>query len=206
MRQQGRITTWRDDRGYGYITRNGGGEPIFLHIKALGRGQARPVGEEIVTYRLWRDKRGQLLAEAVAYVPPKDRRTAAASTGRRRWPPILCALFFAFLALDTLRGKLSLILPAFYVVASLIAFVAYAMDKSAARNGRWRTRESTLHLLALLGGWPGAWLAQWQLRHKSAKSEFLVVFWATVAINGGLLVYWLTPSGGRVLRTLLGDV
>ncbi|MGD9578618.1 MAG: DUF1294 domain-containing protein, partial [Syntrophorhabdus sp.] len=34
------------------------------------------------------------------------------------------------------------------------------MDKSAARNERWRTQESRLHLFALIGGWPGALVAQ----------------------------------------------
>jgi uncharacterized membrane protein YsdA (DUF1294 family) len=56
-----------------------------------------------------------------------------------------------------------------YAGASLIAFVAYALDKAAARAGRWRTQESTLHLLALIGGWPGALLAQRQFRHKTAR-------------------------------------
>src|SRR5690606_34065621 len=52
-----------------------------------------------------------------------------------------------------------------YLIASAIAFVAYALDKSAAKNGTWRTSESTLHVLAIAGGWPGALLAQQLLRH-----------------------------------------
>ncbi len=59
-----------------------------------------------------------------------------------------------------------------YFAASLAAFLAYAFDKSAAKGGRWRTSEGTLHLLALAGGWPGALLAQQFLRHKSAKASF----------------------------------
>lgn len=70
-----------------------------------------------------------------------------------------------------------------YLVLSAVAFVAYAIDKSAARRGARRTPESTLHLLALLGGWPGALLAQQFLRHKSTKASFRAVFWATVVIN-----------------------
>ncbi len=70
-----------------------------------------------------------------------------------------------------------------YPVASLITFVVYAMDKSAARKGTWRTRESTLHLLSLSGGWPGALIAQQWLRHKSRKRSFRVAFWITVIAN-----------------------
>jgi uncharacterized membrane protein YsdA (DUF1294 family) len=70
-----------------------------------------------------------------------------------------------------------------YLVMSLLCFMAYALDKSAARAGRWRTKESTLLMLGLLCGWPGAVLAQQLLRHKSAKTPFQIAFWATVALN-----------------------
>lgn len=58
--------------------------------------------------------------------------------------------------------------------------MAYAMDKSAAVGGGWRIRESRLHLLALVGGWPGALLAQQVLRHKTSKAGFRGVFWGMV--------------------------
>ena len=70
-----------------------------------------------------------------------------------------------------------------YLGASVFTFAAYARDKTAARRGDWRTRESTLHLLALAGGWPGALLAQQVLRHKSVKAGFRAVFWSTVVLN-----------------------
>jgi uncharacterized membrane protein YsdA (DUF1294 family) len=70
-----------------------------------------------------------------------------------------------------------------YTVVSLLTFAVYAIDKSAARRGTWRTAERTLHWLALVGGWPGALLAQQWLRHKSSKPKFRVVFWITVALN-----------------------
>jgi uncharacterized membrane protein YsdA (DUF1294 family) len=74
-------------------------------------------------------------------------------------------------------------LIAAYLAMSVLAFVFYALDKSAARRGARRTPERTLHGLALLGGWPGAWLAQRVLRHKSAKASFQAVFWLTVVLN-----------------------
>ena len=77
-----------------------------------------------------------------------------------------------------------------YVVTSVITFLAYAQDKSAAQHNRWRTKESTLHSLALVGGWPGALLAQKLLRHKSSKESFQRVFWVTVVVNV-LAVSWL---------------
>lgn len=70
-----------------------------------------------------------------------------------------------------------------YLVASLITFMVYALDKSAAKRGARRTPESTLHLLSLVGGWPGAVLAQGLFRHKTLKRSFRFVFWITVAVN-----------------------
>jgi len=89
-----------------------------------------------------------------------------------------------------------------YIAASTITFIAYGHDKMAAKNNRWRTPETSLHLLALLGGWPGALLAQKILRHKSRKQPFLTVFWTTVFTNCLLLGWLLTKSGSAVFAIL----
>jgi uncharacterized membrane protein YsdA (DUF1294 family) len=70
-----------------------------------------------------------------------------------------------------------------YLVASAVTYAAYKADKAAAVRGQWRTRERTLHALALAGGWPGALIAQRRLRHKSVKAGFRAVFWAAVVLN-----------------------
>jgi uncharacterized membrane protein YsdA (DUF1294 family) len=77
-----------------------------------------------------------------------------------------------------------------YLGLSLLAFLAYAFDKSAAVSGRWRIAEQTLHLVSLAGGWPGALLAQQLLRHKTSKQSFIFAFWLTVLLNVGLFVAW----------------
>lgn len=91
-------------------------------------------------------------------------------------------------------------LLAVLLLLSLISVVLYARDKRAARLGRDRTPEKTLHLYALLGGWPGAWLAQQGLRHKTRKLPFRRIFLLTVVCN--LLLLWLLlfshwTDGGR---------
>ncbi len=70
-----------------------------------------------------------------------------------------------------------------YGVMSVATFAAYWRDKRAAAAGRWRVRERTLHVMELLGGWPGALVGQRVLRHKTRDVKFLVVFWAIVAAH-----------------------
>jgi len=80
-----------------------------------------------------------------------------------------------------------------YLAASAICFVVYAADKSAARAGRWRVSERALLGLGLIGGWPGALVAQQVVRHKSRKSSFQIAFWLTVLANVCLLIALTTP-------------
>jgi uncharacterized membrane protein YsdA (DUF1294 family) len=110
------------------------------------------------------------------------------------------AAFIAFAILITLSVvfyTLPILVLAVYLVVSIMAFITYALDKSAAINGRWRTKESTLHLLALAGGWPGALLAQQTLRHKSSKQSFISILWITVALNLGGFI-WLHSTDGSI--------
>ena len=203
MRYQGKITTWKDDQGFGFITPNMGGEPVFVHIKAFANRQRRPAGSEIVTYEMASDGKGRLQARNVAYVSER-RATPLRPSGPSRLPLAIAALFLVFIAFFGLTARVPLGLPGLYAGASLVTFIAYAIDKSAAQSGRWRTQESTLHLLALIGGWPGALIAQNRLRHKSRKGSFLLVFWATVLLNCGGLIWLLSAPGGRALRSTFG--
>lgn len=117
---------------------------------------------------------------------------------------IASAAFFLFIvALAVAAGTQPVELLGFYLVASALTFLVYWMDKSAAESGARRVAERNLHLLALIGGWPGAMLAQQVLRHKSVKAEFRAVFWTTVAVNVAVFGWLFTESGAAALRRVL---
>lgn len=202
MRYQGKITDWKDDKGFGFITPNGGDQRVFVHIKSFSNGQQRPVGNESVTYELTHDTKGRPQANSVAFV---GKRVAPASpSGQANAPLVLTAAFLVFVAGSAFAGRLPIAVVWIYLAASFVAFVAYALDKSAARNDQWRTKESTLHLFALAGGWPGALAAQRLLRHKSSKQSFQFVFWVTVVLNCCALAWFFSTSGAEALRSTLG--
>lgn len=116
---------------------------------------------------------------------------------------ILATLFLALVGASTLSSQMPSFIFYIYVVASLLTFIMYAVDKSAAQRGAWRTKESTLHLLAIVGGWPGALAAQQRLRHKSQKQPFRSIFWITVLLNCSAFVWLFTPAGSAKLQALI---
>lgn len=69
---------------------------------------------------------------------------------------------------------------AYLVLISLATFATYWHDKRRAQSGGSRVSEATLHTLECLGGWPVAYFAQQQLRHKTIKRSYQVVFWCIV--------------------------
>lgn len=110
------------------------------------------------------------------------------------WRTVAATAAIAGLLAGWGAGRVPLAVVGAYGVASLLAFMLYRRDKRAAGAGADRTRERTLHLVALLGGWPGGLLAQDRFRHKTRKAAFQLVFWGTVALNCAVLG-WLLGAG-----------
>jgi uncharacterized membrane protein YsdA (DUF1294 family)/cold shock CspA family protein len=192
MRLSGTITEWNDDRGFGFITPAAGTERVFIHVSAVTAGQARPANGNAVTFRLTRDERGRLRAEEVQF--------AAALEGVRgdvRAAGVAAALVIVGVAAAAVFRAAPVWVPAAYLLMSAATMAVYRMDKSAAQAARRRTPESTLHALELLGGWPGALIAQRLFRHKCTKVEYQVTFWIIVAAHIGLWAWWLATTGGR---------
>lgn len=79
-------------------------------------------------------------------------------------------------------------LAAIYLLMSLWCYGAYRRDKLAAISGVRRTPERRLHLYELLGGWPGALLAQQIMWHKTSKQPYQLIFWLIVLLHLCLLV------------------
>lgn len=73
-------------------------------------------------------------------------------------------------------------LMVFMALFSMATYGLYWHDKLRAQANGWRIPETTLHIFSLLGGWPGAYLAQRQLRHKTAKRWFQFIFWVIVLV------------------------
>ncbi|CAD0329131.1 DUF1294 domain-containing protein [Xanthomonas hortorum] len=113
-------------------------------------------------------------------------------------------LFLIGMSAMVIADRLPALLALLYAAASVVAMIVYRIDKTAAQRGRQRTPETTLHIIALLGGWPGALLAQGLFRHKSSKAAFQAWFWIIVMVNVAVLVLTLRqPALMAALHALL---
>ena len=195
MRFEGVVTSWNEERGFGFIAADQGGEEIFVHIKTIVNRQGRPQAGQRVSFEIEPGPQGKKRAKNVlplASVKPIN---------ARRDPPAQwgTATLFAIPAFILVYGVVTLLwhTPGWaalvYLVASVVTYGVYRWDKAASRQHRQRTPETVLHLLSLVGGWPGALLAQQIHRHKSTKAAFRSTFWLTVAVNvlAFLLLCWL---------------
>jgi len=187
---KGVLSTWNDERGFGFVTPVVGGADVFVHISNFPEGSPRPVAGDEVGYLLEFSPEGKPRAgraEVLAAGPrprrsePVARLTAGRRAGRLGY---LAVLGFAGIALTV-----ALIRPIpywvwiLYVGMSFVTFVAYALDKRAAVTAGWRLSEGSLLALGLACGWPGAIVAQQVARHKTMKMSFQIVFWVTVIVN-----------------------
>jgi uncharacterized membrane protein YsdA (DUF1294 family) len=95
-------------------------------------------------------------------------------------------------------------LLAVYPLMSLVAYLMYVQDKLAAIRRTWRVPESSLHLLELCGGWPGAYVAQQTMRHKTVKQPYQAIYWLIVLLHVAVAALWLMVPG--VVLGLLTDL
>lgn len=203
MQFEGTLKSWNDERGFGFIEPDQGGQDIFVHIKSFKSLRARPEAGQRLSFEIELGPQGKKRAFNVK--PLRVTRKALPGTGREgsaQWGTASLFAIPAFLVV-ALLGCVWGHAPRWtlwaYLAVSAVTFMAYALDKSAARRGGWRTAESTLHMLALIGGWPGALVAQQVLRHKSSKAEFRSMFWGTVVLNIAGFAFLASPFG-QILR------
>lgn len=204
MRDQGRLTEWNDEKGFGFVTPDKGGLRAFVHIRAFSYRTRRPRSGDVITYQLTWDPKGRPRAQNVLFREKAAPQGAPAPT-RLVGATLFVTGFFAVVIALVVKGMVPWLVAPAYLVMSLLTFCAYAFDKSAAMNRRWRTTEQTLHLLSLFGGWPGALIAQRLFHHKSKKAGFQAVFGLIVLLHLGLVLVTTTGYLDRAESTKFGE-
>lgn len=194
MRYEGKITKWYDDKGFGFIRATKDSKDVFLHISEIQKHKKKPEINQLVTYEITNDSQGRLRALNVSYVMANGYTRNSRTPSKLSYPFIIFFLLFtAFIIERTFSRHLPNFFPFLFIGCNLVIFLYYYQDKTSAIKKDWRTPESTLHFLSLLGGWGGAYIAQKLFRHKHKKSAFMAIYKLTVVINCTLVTLYSTP-------------
>jgi len=208
MRYTGKITSWKDDKGFGFITSNISGKIFFVHIKSILNRHRRPVMGDTMTYEVLIDEKDRKQAVKVLY-RGEDLSTFSHMYDNRSFfydnifPYLVVGGFISLLISLFFIALLPLPVLAIYLGMSLSTFAIYFKDKSSAQNEQQRTPEKRLHFYSLIGGWPGALTAMKVCHHKSKKKSFQNIFWITVFSNCFILAILLTPWGNSLIKQQL---
>jgi len=204
MERLGKVAEWNEDRGFGFIEPRDEGQPrVFFHVRDYRQDGRRPEAGEWVKFTAQRQADGRWRASAVRRAAAaKSTKTATKATRRTHarklpsWPGwLLLVAHGAGLAWALNDGLLPPLAAMVLLGLCCAAWIACVLDKHAAQSGQWRIPESTLHLLELAGGWPGAFIAQRLTRHKTSKRSYRVAFWCMVVLNVGATWAWLLRRG-----------
>ena len=196
-RVTGTLTSWNDDRGFGFLTTDVGDRRVFVHISAFPRTSVRPVLGESVSFEIEtasdgrsvaRRVTGERMAEALqpeTATPPHRTLMQRMLKGRRpaSFDYLAIIAFFLVYVVVRVAWPMPPWVLGVYLVTSILSFIVYAVDKKAATSGGWRISESSLLALGIIGGWPGVIVGQQAFRHKTRKAGFRSAFWGTVILN-----------------------
>lgn len=173
---KGSLVEWDHERGYGFLEFER--QRVFLHVRDFAERHKRPEVGDRIWFDLGADERGRSCARRAIHV--NDGGELAAID----WVVVGVLLLLPGAAVRRGLGDwLGWCVAGFAVAVSVLTYVLYAFDKRAARRGEGRTSERFLHFLELVGGWPGAYFAQCNFRHKRTKLSYQLVFWLIVATH-----------------------
>lgn len=191
MAISGKISEWNDAKGFGYITVDKFQGKIFFHLSDVQGYSQRPKVNEAVSFTLTKERDGSF--HAINIERPMAHGLSFA----------LAVWFITVLFASVYLVNYPAIVVLFYILISAITYAVYAFDKSAMLNNEWRVSEWLLHALSLLGGWPGALIAQSLLRFKMTEQPFRLIFWLTLLLNFSVFLFTLSAPGAKWMSQLI---
>ncbi|MDN7127214.1 cold shock and DUF1294 domain-containing protein [Pseudidiomarina sp. 1APR75-33.1] len=197
MRKKGTLIKWKAEQGYGFIRPATGSKEIFVHINSFVKRNRIPQIGCVLEYTEQRQRDGKIRAVDVRYCNASNFTFNYSLT----FAIVIALIYLAAIVYYAFIGRIWYGYPFIAAAMSVVTYMAYARDKYAAEASYRRTAENTLQLLALIGGWPGALIAQQQFRHKTRKLSFRVVFWLVVLAN--LVFVWSAIAGLKGILELV---
>ena len=188
MGAKGKVVKWNNGKGFGFIEPSNGGPELFFHENCLLNQSRRPIVNDEVFFEIASNSEGKVRAERILFKGERDpRRTDKLfDVG---YLALSCFFLFGIGALVFVK-KIDPVVLVLYLMLSLVTFLLYWRDKIKSKSDQWRTPENTLHLFSLIGGWPGALIAQRTLHHKSRKKSFQTIYFITMVLNVSVFLFY----------------
>ena len=189
------LIEWYEDRGFGFIANEGEDGRIFLHSRELSNGHTPPSPGDSIAFVMGSDPQGRPQAVQATNLSSTSKMTMG------NWATLLILLVLPITAFFKISIPVEFYWTAVIApIASLVTYVFYSRDKKMAVTGGFRISELRLHVLELIGGWPGAFIAQRCFRHKCSKGSYKFIFW--VIVLGHQLAAVDVLRGGEISYTL----
>ena len=210
----GRIVESDGEKGCGWVEADG--ERTFLHWREFEKRWKQPAAGDQIRFTVGTGPTGEMCAKNAVHVKGKDMAPARRGRGNGSSLPraagsfgfaalllLVALLVFPVVAIAKLRID-PMVAAVYALLLNSVTYLVYASDKKRAQQGAWRIPEIFLHFLEVMGGWPGAFVAQRRLRHKCRKLGYQVTFWLVVALHQyvafGFLQGWELPRA--ILRAI----
>lgn len=196
---RGEIVQFDAGKGFGFVKVAGQPKDIFIHQTDVTNGVRLHSGMT-VEFEVRTTTKGPRAANVIAAGEgAKNKPTGHAAVRSRRTSPYLIFTVAALAIVAVVGGGLLLLFGWFWLLDYLIAinvaaFALYGYDKRAAQGDRLRVPERVLHGVELLGGTPGAFLAQRVFHHKTRKVSYRIVFWLIFAVQAAAVIAWFWRS------------
>jgi uncharacterized membrane protein YsdA (DUF1294 family)/cold shock CspA family protein len=179
----GRLSIWEADKGYGFLQPEDNSGDVFVHVRDFVKEDRNIEIGQLYSFEVETDPQGRMRAKRVRTIVQAAPESSSINPVERS---VRYLVIIAFAILVGSIWQVQPIPPAIlyvYIISCALCFAGYGFDKQAALSGKWRISETVLILLGLVGGWPGAILAQEVFRHKTRKRSFRAIFWMSVSIN-----------------------
>lgn len=169
----GKIVIWNSARGFGWLECDG--ERFFVHLREFKGTDIIPeIGVEF-PFTVGTDVQGRPCAKGV---------TACLVNGKVKltgW--LLLGALLVWPVVGAFSLPVAWWIPIVQMIAlSIVIYQLYIYDKRQAIHHGWRVPQTIMQLGELAGGWPGAYIAQKRLRHKSSKKSYQSIFWGIILI------------------------
>lgn len=205
MRKQGTVVQWRESRSFGVIRAADSRADVMFRGRDFqghpAQGMAVEFDEVLLGGRALHAHGIKPVDTAIAAAAPRRAKAPTPHLDddlrprqkRRGAMPVLLGIvaYYGLLVGATVIGRVSVPVLLAVPIFNLFVFFLYWHNKDAARRGGLRLPEDLLHLLAALGGWSGAWLAQRLLRYRPSTPWFTRTFWIATGVHVAALLGWL---------------